>query len=268
MTNSDIVDSKSLIAGPHGLGNFYGIGVGPGGKKMLSVAAYEALKECSIVYLPRARSAGESIAMLCLAELDLPAQVYKEVVFKMDAERSSIAEHYNELAGNILEDLRRGANVAYLTIGDALTYSTYGYLLDCLLALEPQLPRQTFAGITSYAAIASACDWPLGQGKERMLILPCPDEDELAQLEEDIEKHDLVVLMKIGHRLEVVLSLLARKGYLEHCAFASRLGLADEVVLPVLSLESFAGKGAKLGYLSTMLIRKSPVSLLTSELTD
>jgi precorrin-2/cobalt-factor-2 C20-methyltransferase len=61
----------------------------------------------------------------------------------------------------------------YLTIGDALTYSTYGYVLAAVRDLYPECDCVTLPGITSYAAAAAALEWPLGVGK-RTLILPCP----------------------------------------------------------------------------------------------
>ena len=70
--------------------------------------------------------------------------------------------------------------------------------------------------------------WPLGEGKERTLILPCPED--AASLRRDIETHDIIVLMKIGKRLPWVLDLLRNMGIAEHCAFARRIGLVDEML--------------------------------------
>ena len=95
--------------------------------------------------------------------------------------------------------------------------------------------------------------WPLGEGKERMLILPCPDDAE--SLRADIESHDIVVLMKIGKRLPWVLDLLRGMGIAKHCAFARRIGLADEMLsTDVVNLNATNA----MGYLATLLIRKTP----------
>lgn len=119
-------------------------------------------------------------------------------------------------------------------------------------------PRRVLPGVTSYAAAAALTGFALGEGRERVLILPCPDD--LAQLRADIASHDVVVLMKVGRRLPVVLDLLSELGLLERCALAHRLGLDGEVILP--SLESLRSDtlpdgpdAARLGYLSVLLIR-------------
>jgi precorrin-2/cobalt-factor-2 C20-methyltransferase len=85
-----------------------------------------------------------------------------------------------------------------------------------------------------------------------MLILPCPDQPEA--LQQDIENHDVVVLMKIGKRLDWVLALLREMNIARYCAFARRIGLSDELLVNnVASMQATESTG----YLSTLLIRKT-----------
>lgn len=233
------------------LGHFVGVGVGPGPAGLIPVAALEALKEADLIYLPRARGSEVSVARQCLAGLAIPDEKFREIEFQMDPDRSVLASHYAELAATVAAELQAGRHVAYLTIGDSMTYSTYGYLLAALRDLEPGLQHTTFPGVTSFAATASALSWPLGEGKERILILPCPDD--MAELRADIESHDIVVLMKIGARLPDVLSLLNEMGIARHCAFARRIGLPGEVLCDDVSQLTADASG----YLATMLIRKT-----------
>ena len=110
-----------------------------------------------------------------MAGIPVDASKLRDIEFNMDPDRSVLTEHYAHLADGIAAQLRAGKNVAYLTIGDTLTYSTYGYVLAALQARVPGLRQRTFPGITSYAAAAAALSWPFGEGKERALILPCPE---------------------------------------------------------------------------------------------
>jgi precorrin-2/cobalt-factor-2 C20-methyltransferase len=235
------------------LGTFWGIGVGPGPAGYIPLAAVEALQQADIIYAPRARSSETSVALQCLTGINIMPERIREIEFNMDPDRSVLSEHYARLAETIAVELRAGHNVAYLTLGDSLTYSTYGYILAALREYLPDLPQRTFPGITSYAAAASAMSWPLGVGKERTLILPCPESVEA--LQHDIESHDIVVLMKIGPRLPWVLKLLRDMGIAEHCAFARRIGLADEMLA-----DDVSGlcPTTAMGYLATLLIRKTP----------
>ncbi|MDB5775527.1 MAG: precorrin-2 C20-methyltransferase [Herbaspirillum sp.] len=237
-----------------GVGRFWGIGVGPGPAGYLPLAALEALQSADLIFAPRARTAETSVALQCLAGIALRPERLREIEFNMDPDRSVLRTHYGELADSIAAELRAGRNVAYLTIGDTLTYSTYAYVLAALRERLPDFPHRTFPGITSYAAAAAALDWPLGEGKERMLILPCPDD--AAALRADIASHDVVVLMKIGQRLEWVLALLREMGIARHCAFARRIGLPGEMLAA--GLEQLDANEAS-GYLATLLIRKKAV---------
>jgi len=232
------------------LGHFTGVGVGPGPAGLIPVAALEALKQADLIYLPRARGSELSVARQCLAGLAIPDEKFREIEFQMDPDRSVLSSHYGELAEAVAEELSAGRHVAYLTIGDSMTYSTYGYLLAALRDKLPNLAHTTFPGVTSFAATASALSWPLGEGKERILILPCPDD--MAELRADIASHDIVVLMKIGARLPDVLELLAEMGITQHCAFARRIGLPGEVLCDDVSQLTPDASG----YLATMLIRK------------
>ncbi|AKZ63599.1 precorrin-2 C20-methyltransferase [Herbaspirillum hiltneri N3] len=238
------------------LGMFWGIGVGPGPAGYLPLAAMQALQQADLIYVPRARSADTSVALQCLEGVAVAPERLREVEFNMDPDRNVLREHYAQLAQDIAAELQAGRSVAYLTIGDTLTYSTYGYVLAALKDLLPAFPHRTFPGITSYASAAAALDWPLGVGKERTLILPCPDDP--ATLQQEIETHDIVVLMKVGARLPWVLALLKEMGIAEHCAFARRIGLDGEVLANDLrELEAGDRDHAVSGYLATMLIRKT-----------
>jgi precorrin-2/cobalt-factor-2 C20-methyltransferase len=235
---------------------FWGIGVGPGPAGYLPLAAMQALQQADLIYVPRARSADTSVALQCLQGVAVAAERLREVEFNMDPDRNVLREHYAQLAQEIAAELQAGRSVAYLTIGDTLTYSTYGYILAALKDLLPDFPHRSFPGITSYASAAAALDWPLGVGKERTLILPCPDD--AATLQQEINSHDIVVLMKIGARLPWVLALLKEMEIAEHCAFARRIGLDGEVLASDLrELQAGDRDHAVSGYLATMLIRKT-----------
>lgn len=231
----------------------WGIGVGPGPAGYIPVVALEALRQADLIFAPRARGAAQSVALQCLAGIDIPVARLRDIEFNMDPDRAVLGDHYAQLADTLAHELRAGRNLAYLTIGDSLTYSTYGYVLAAVRERLPQLATRTFPGITSYAAAAAALGWPLGEGKERTLILPCPESPEV--LRADIESHDIVVLMKIGARLSWVLDLLHEMNIARHCAFARRIGLSDELVRSDVS--GLVASDAP-GYLATLLIRKTP----------
>ena len=235
------------------LGKFCGIGVGPGEPGLIPLVAWEFLKSCDLIFVPRARTMEHSVARQCLPENEIPEDRFREVEFTMSSDRSVLVEHYAKLAETIAVELRAGKSVAYLTIGDPFTYSTYIYTLCALKDIVPGMSYRTYPGVTSYCALASAAEFSLGESKERVLILPCPDD--MAELSRAINEHDILVLMKIGERLPSVLGLLREMGIAEHCAFGRHVGMSDQVIYSgVQNMEP----ERSLGYLSTMLIRRNP----------
>jgi precorrin-2/cobalt-factor-2 C20-methyltransferase len=234
-------------------GMFFGIGVGPGEPGLIPVTAWNTLKKCHVIFVPRARTMNHSVARRCLPTDEIPQQRFREVEFAVESNRNVLSAHYAELAELIAAELIEGRDVAYLTLGDPLTYSTYIYTLGALQERVPDLRHRTFPGVTSYCAVAAAARFPLGEGKERILILPCPTE--MVELRSMIEAHDIVVLMTLGDRLAAVLALLRQMGIANYCAFGSHVGMTDEMLYGSV-VEMDPSESA--GYLSTLLIRKSP----------
>lgn len=234
-------------------GQFFGIGVGPGEPGLMSVIAWEYLKRCDVIFTPRARTMEHSVARQCLPANEIPDDRFREVEFTMVSDRNRLSKYYAAVAETIAAELRAGKDAAWLTIGDPMTYSTYIYTLAALKDRMPEVRHRTFPGITSYCALAAATEFPLGEGKERVLILPCPDE--MAELRAAIEAHDIVVLLKIGERLPAVLGLVREMRIAKYCVFGRRVGMNDQVIHPhVDQMEP----QESLGYLATMLIRKTP----------
>ena len=232
-------------------GMFFGIGVGPGEPGLIPVAAWNTLKKCHVIFVPRAKNMNHSVALRCLPIDEIPQDRFREIEFAMESDRSVLSAHYTEFAEIIAAELCAGKDVAYLTLGDPSTYSTYTYALAALQDRIPDLRYRTFPGVPSYCAVAAATGFALGEGKERILILPCPAQ--MSELRSMIETHDIVVLMKIGDRLPAVLALLHQLGIADKCVFGSHVGMSDAILYPNLA-EMEAEKSR--GYLSTLLIRK------------
>jgi len=233
-------------------GQFFGVGVGPGEPGLIPFVAWESLKTCDVIFVPRARTMEHSVARQCLPPNEIPDGRFREIEFTMDSDRTRLRRHYGKVAEIIAAELRAGKNAAWLTIGDPMTYSTYIYTLAALKDAMPELRHRTFPGVTSYCALAAASEFPLGESKERILILPCPDE--IQELRAAIENHDIVVLMKIGERLPAVLALLREMGIAALCAFGRHVGMSDQVVYE--GAHEIEPEKCS-GYLATMLIRKS-----------
>jgi len=141
--------------------------------------------------------------------------------------------------------------LVYITIGDPYIYSTYSYTVHALKELLPEIAITTYPGISSFQALAAAMDFPLAIGKEKILILPCPETPE--ELKFQIKNNENIVLMKIGDRFDWVRKLLVEMDIVSNCVLGKRVGLDSEILtndLMELKVDE------KPGYLSVLIIRK------------
>ncbi|MEI8235168.1 MAG: precorrin-2 C(20)-methyltransferase [Verrucomicrobiota bacterium] len=232
------------------LGTFYGIGVGPGDPDLLTVKAASILGRCPHVVVPKAKMEGESVA-LGIARCYVPTDAsVHELVFPMTTDKAELSRHWKESARTIATLLETGADVCFLTLGDALVYSTYIYLLRELKAIAPDLQVVTVPGITSFSAAAALTHFPLGEGKEPITIVPMADD--LTAVRQAVETGGTVVLMKIGKRLGDILDLLEQLEVIDDAAFVQRAGQPTQRI--ELDLRRLRGREAEAGYLSVILI--------------
>jgi len=62
-------------------GRFFGIGVGPGEPGLIPVIAWNALKQCDIIFVPRAKTMSHSVARRCLPTNEIPDHRFREIEF-------------------------------------------------------------------------------------------------------------------------------------------------------------------------------------------
>ena len=114
---------------------------------------------------------------------------------------------------------------------------------------------QVVPGIQTMSAIAAALEVPLVEGRERLALLPMPDDS--TELKELLRHFDTIVLYKIGARLEKLLAFLESEGLGERAYFARKLGLPEEI----LAAGTEAIPPGTEGYLSAMIIKSGDMQL-------
>jgi precorrin-2/cobalt-factor-2 C20-methyltransferase len=113
-------------------GTLYVVGIGPGDPELLTMKAFRVLKEVPCLFFPKGREEGSSLARTIVeAVLDLGQKEVQELHFPMSKKGEGdefLPEKWQEAALRVLERLREGKDVAFLTLGDPGFYSTYFYL--------------------------------------------------------------------------------------------------------------------------------------------
>ena len=233
------------------LGTLYGIGVGPGDPEWITVKGARILAGCRHVCVPKSRQATDSIALEIAREYLHPEAVIHELAFPMSTDDAVLAESWRRAGGEVHAILAAGHDCCFLTLGDALLYSTYIYLLRELRAICPEARVVTVPGITAPSAAAALAGFPIGQARQIVTIVPASDD--LDQFAAALTRGGTVVLMKIGSRLEKVLDVLDAKDLLDRGVFVSHAGMPQQRVET--DLRRLRGLPAEAGYLSILLVQ-------------
>ena len=149
-----------------------------------------------------------------------------------------------ENAGIIKEELDKGKNVVFLTIGDPMVFSTYTYILEYL---EETVDVETVPGITSFGSMASRLNIPLVIGDEDLKIVSLNKNTDIYK---EIENNTNIVFMKLSRNFERLKEALRETGNLENSILISNCGKEnEEIVTDVAGAE-------KVHYFSTLLLKK------------
>ena len=152
-------------------GTFFGIGVGPGDPDLITLKATKVLKNVQMVFAAASTKNDHSLAVN-IARAHIPVQTpVQKLCFPMTTDREETKRAWKENANIIYTRLEEGIDAAFLTLGDAMTYSTFGYLMKHVQKIDPQVEIQTVPGITSYQAAAARLNTPLVEGEESLMVV-------------------------------------------------------------------------------------------------
>ena len=231
-------------------GTFYGIGVGPGDPELLTLKAAAVLARCRHVFVPKAKMSADSVALQIAKQHLGKDAVIHELLFPMLTDREELSRHWSDAAAQIAPVLQASEDACFLTLGDPLLYSTYIYLLRELKQQLPDANTITVPGITAFCAVAALTQFPIGEGKQPVTIVPT--DDDLEPVRRATETGGTVVLMKIGDRLQDILKLLDETGLIERAVFVARAGQEGQQIET--DLRKLKQADAKAGYLSIILV--------------
>jgi precorrin-2/cobalt-factor-2 C20-methyltransferase len=170
--------------------------------------------------------------------------------FPMTSDRSRLIPAWQEAAALIAGRALAGKDVAFITIGDPLLYSTFIYLLRIFRESYPQIAIEIVPGISSINTSAAVACVPLAEADERIAIVPAT-----AGMEKVIEAlavYDTVVLLKVKPFFREILEALGRMGRERSTLFVERVGSSRQKVLT-----DFAEISRHTpDYLSLMIVRR------------
>ncbi|WP_251866375.1 cobalt-factor II C(20)-methyltransferase [Enterococcus malodoratus] len=231
------------------MAKFYGVGTGPGASDLLTIRGKKIIETVDCLYTPEPKKGGKSLALQIVSPYLKEGLTIKQRHFPMVNDWDEKRNAWNEIAEEIISDVKKGLNVVFVTLGDPMVYSTYSYLLERMI---DQIETETVPGISSFCQISNNLQIPLVIDEESYAVLPATANEETIRTA--LEQLSTVILMKVSIALPKVLKLLTELNLLEQTILVSDSSMASEKI--VIGLNELSEQD-HLSYFSTMIVYKN-----------
>ncbi len=235
---------------PAKTGTLYGIGVGPGDPDLLTLKAAKVLGTVDVIFAASSTKNDYSTALQIVAP-HLREDVETVMLgFPMTRDKAALSAAWEANAETVAKVLDSGRSGAFLTLGDPLIYSTFGYLMRTLQAGRPDTAIEIVPGITSYQASAARTCTILCESDENLLLMSgVRDTDSLRSM---LTQADNSIILKTYRNFEAIRQVLDEAGKNGETVFVSRLGMEGEQIV-----RRIAEAPDKPHYFSHLLIPKA-----------
>ena len=201
-------------------GILYGVGVGPGDPKMMTYQAVEVIKESPVIAVP-ADGKQKAVSYKIAAGLieNLEEKYCLNLSTPMTKNQEILNQAYIFAADEIIEQLKKGNDVAYLTLGDPTIYCTYIYIHR--LVKERGFEAKIINGVPSFCAVSAKLSDSLVDRAQQLHIIPSSYE-----IEEALNLPGTKILMKSASKISQVKEKLRQEG--KQAAMIENCGMPGE----------------------------------------
>lgn len=231
------------IAGRAEGGTLYGIGVGPGDVRYMTLRAAGLVGSVDVIaYFAKrglkgnARTIVEPLVSGDRAELRLEYPITEEAPVDDPAYTGQIAEFYTRSAEGIAAHLGAGRSVGLLAEGDPFFYGSFMHMWR---RLEAAHPVEVVPGVTGMSGCWTRANAPITWGDDILSVLPgtLPEADLVRRL----AATDAAVIMKVGRNLPKVRRAVEAAGLLPRALYIERGTMSNERIVPL--AEAGEGRG-------------------------
>lgn len=227
---------------------FYGVGIGPGNPEYLTLRAADILRSVDVIFTVISKNATTSVSKNVVEYLSPSAEI-KLQVFSMSRDKM---ERFNQVRNNaqeIINELKQGKSCAFATLGDPMTYSTFGYILEYVKEEMPSLEYEIVPGITSFSTLAARAKTVLVENKAMFRVVPSFN----AEIAETIEfpNNSTTILLKTYRSRKALIERLKKENNIK-VIYAEHLSMPEENILT--NLDDIANAPEE--YLSLMMVVK------------
>lgn len=229
------MSALDAIMGAAEQGTLYGIGVGPGDARLMTLRAAGLIRTVDMLaYF--AKAGNESYARKVAAPLIEPGRREMPLLYPVTTElpvadpgyKQQIRDFYADTAGLIAERLRAGESVGLLAEGDPFFYGSFMHVWRRLAA---DFPVEVVPGVTGFSGCSSRAGAPLTWGDDVLTVLP-GTLDEATLLRRLLET-DAAVIMKIGRNMTKVRRAMMAANLIDRAIYIERGSMPGERIAPL-----------------------------------
>ncbi|MFD2869962.1 precorrin-2 C20-methyltransferase [Kurthia sp. 3B1D] len=232
------------------MATLYGLGVGPGDPELITVKAFRIMKESPVIAYPKKmkgkKSYAQRIVDVYVSGMD---KEMLGLVFPMTKHQETLDREWNKAVDEVYARIAAGNDVAFVTEGDPMLYSTFIHLMNLMKERHPEVDIKMVPGISSFNGSASRLGIALGDGDDHIAMIPAVDDYD--QMRKAIEDHDAVVFIKVAKVIDLMLRVLRDLDLLEKAHVVTKVTSDEEVIWKTSELD-----GVELEYLTLMVVRK------------
>ena len=215
-------------------GKLYGIGVGPGDPELLTLKAVRVINSADVIFTAASSKNNYSLAVEIARPHIAKMTNVISLPFPMTSDRTITQEVWDNNAEQISNVLREGLTATFLTLGDPLTYSTFGYVLKSLRTIMPEADIETIPGITSFHAASARLNRVLVEAEESLLITSgAYGGDHLRACTKSVQN---IVMMKAYKNVKDIHEAIKDSGFDKDCVAISKCGREGEEIIEDINL--------------------------------
>ncbi len=233
------------------IGTLYGIGAGPGDPELLTIKGHRYLMECPVIAYPKKKMGEPSYAFGIVEKYVNPSEkTMLGLVFPMTRNQEILHQQWNETVDTVWNHLSKGENVAFVTEGDPMIFSTFIHLSRVLKERYKVAKVVSIPGVSSMNAAASRLAVPFADGDDSIAIVPATRDRQ--KMKTALENHDCVIFIKVAKVFDQMVDLLTELHLLDKASAVTKVTAPDEMIWR--NVEEL--RGVDLNYLTLMVVRK------------
>src|SRR6266404_4428747 len=223
------------IAGTATGGTLYGIGVGPGDVRYLTLRAAGLVRDVDVVAFfakrglqGNARAIVDPLIAPGRTELRLEYPVTDDMPPEDLVYQEQIKRFYEESVEVLSKLLRQGKSVGLLAEGDPFFYGSFMHIWR---RLDGDFPIEIVPGVTGMSGCWTRANAPITWGNDILSVLPGTLGEE--QLTRRLAETDAAIIMKVGKNLAKVRRAVEAAGLLSRALYIERGTMQGEQIMPL-----------------------------------